>query len=104
MTIRWPLLLCVLLLVACATPATDRLSKPDVPPPAMVDVMDSRFFIDSADPFRWMEEPARETEMVAWVRAMSAASTAQLRAPCPIAPSSPACSRNRPRPAFNIPT
>jgi prolyl oligopeptidase len=46
----------------------------------MVDVTETRFFIESADPYRWMEEPAREPEVVAWVRAMSAATTAQLGA------------------------
>ena len=61
MTMRSPLLLS-LLLAACATPAPDPLSRPQVPPPPMVDVMESRFFIDSADPYRWMEEPAREPE------------------------------------------
>jgi prolyl oligopeptidase len=54
------------------------LSNPDVPLPATVAMVETRFGIDSADPYRWMEEPAREAEMVAWVRSMSAASTAQL--------------------------
>ena len=75
---RWPVLLSMLL-AACAAP-TGRLSKPEVPPPATVAVVETHFGIASADPYRWMEDPAREAEMVAWVRAMSAASTAQLQA------------------------
>jgi len=75
---RWPVVLSMLL-VACAAP-TGRLSKPEVPPPATVAVVESHFGIASTDPYRWMEDPAREAEMVAWVRAMSAASTAQLQA------------------------
>ena len=75
---RWPLLLSMLL-AACAA-STGLLSRPEVPPPATVAVVETHFGIESADPYRWMEEPAREPEMVAWVRAMSAASTAQLQA------------------------
>jgi prolyl oligopeptidase len=74
---RWsPLLLT--LVAACATPP-GRLSRPEVPRPATVAVVETQFGIESADPYRWMEDPAREAEMVAWVRAMSAASTAQLQ-------------------------
>ena len=76
---RWPVLLSMLL-AACAAAPTNRLSRPEVPAPATVAVSETRFGIESADPYRWMEEPAREAEMVAWVRAMSAASTAQLQA------------------------
>ena len=75
---RWPLLLSMLL-AACAV-VTGTLSRPDVPQPATVTTAETRFGIESADPYRWMEEPARESEMVAWVRAMSAASTPQLQA------------------------
>lgn len=74
---RWPLLLSMLL-AACVA-VTGTLSRPDVPQPATVTTVETRFGIESADPYRWMEEPARESEMVAWVRAMSAASTPQLQ-------------------------
>ena len=74
---RWSVLLSMLM-AACAAP-TGRLSRPEVPPPATVAVVETHFGIETADPYRWMEDPAREAEMVAWVRAMSAASTAQLQ-------------------------
>ena len=75
---RWTLPMSMLL-AACAAPA-GLLLRPEVPPPATVEVVEARFGIESADPYRWMEDPAREAEMVAWVRAMSAASMAQVRA------------------------
>lgn len=73
---RWALFLSVLM-TACAAPPGP-LSKPEVPPPATVAVVETRFGIASVDPFRWMEDPARQAEMVAWVKAMSASSTKQL--------------------------
>lgn len=75
---RWSVLL-LMLLAACAAPG-GRLERPQVPPPAAVAMVETHFGIESADPYRWMEDPAREAEMVAWVRAMSAASTSQLLA------------------------
>ena len=51
-----------------------------MPPPAAGHLVETHFAIETADPYRWMEDPAREADMVAWVRAMSASSTAQLRA------------------------
>lgn len=73
----WSVLLSMLL-AACTAPQI-HLARPDVPPPATDGLVETHFGIESADPYRWMEDPAREPEMVAWVRAMSAASTAQLR-------------------------
>ena len=75
---RWPVLLS-LVVAACAAPA-GLLFRPKVPQPTTVAVVENHFGIESADPYRWMEDPAREAEMVGWVRAMSAASTAQLQA------------------------
>ncbi len=74
--LHWLLLLT---LAACATPSA-LLTPSKVAPPATVAVSETHFGIASDDPYRWMEEPAREKEMVAWVRAMSDASTPQLRA------------------------
>jgi prolyl oligopeptidase len=67
-----------MLFTGCAAPH-GHLSRPDVPPPATVVVTETHFGIESADPYRWMEDPACEAEMAAWVRAISAASTAQLQ-------------------------
>jgi prolyl oligopeptidase len=75
MRLRWLLLIS---LSGCAATA-GLLSRPEVVPPPIVAYQETRFGIGASDPYRWMEEPAREQEMVAWVRAMSDASTAQLR-------------------------
>lgn len=73
---RWSVLF-LMVLVGCAD--SIQLTRPSVAPPGTIALVETRFGIESADPYRWMEDPAREAEMVAWVRAMSDSSRAQLQ-------------------------
>lgn len=75
---RWPVLL--LTLVGASAAPTGRLSRPDVPPPATVAVVETHFGIESTDPYRWMETRHTRPRWSPWVRAIIAASTTQLQA------------------------
>jgi prolyl oligopeptidase len=60
-----------------AAPAAAQLATPTDKVPR-VEAAETRFGIATADPYRWMEEPARAGDVAAFVRAMSASTVAQL--------------------------
>lgn len=60
-----------------STAASAQLATPTVDTPRG-DVVETRFGISAPDPYRWMEDPAKSADMLAFVRGMSSATTAQL--------------------------
>jgi hypothetical protein len=57
--------------------ASAQLTTPQVEV-ASGDLRETKFGIETTDPYRWMEDPQRADAMIAFVRAMSDASTSQL--------------------------
>lgn len=67
----------LILALAVATSANAQLVNPPVTA-KQEPKTETRFGITTSDPYRWMEDPARKDEMVAYVRSISDATTAQL--------------------------